>query len=117
MMSDDELELEKLGDRKTALFCIVSDTDTTFNFIASMVYTQMMKLPAASCGVSARDSLRSSLVCCDASIGECTLLGFNASALRQKKCVNWSLLRILTPQSAHQTSPPHSASRTPLMSS
>jgi type IV secretion system protein VirD4 len=77
MMSDDELELEKLGDRKTALFCIVSDTDTTFNFIASMVYTQMMKLPAASCGVSARDSLRSSLVCCDASIGECTLLGFN----------------------------------------
>lgn len=36
-----------------------------------------MKLPAASCGVSARDSLRSSLVCCDASIGECTLLGFN----------------------------------------
>ena len=35
-----------------------------------------MKLPAASCGVSARDSLRSSLVCCDASIGECTLLGF-----------------------------------------
>ncbi len=36
----------------------------------------IMKLPAASCGVSARDSLRSSLVCCDASIGECTLLGF-----------------------------------------
>ena len=41
MMMDDELELDKLGDRKTALFCIVSDTDTTFNFIASMVYTQM----------------------------------------------------------------------------
>ncbi|WP_287714155.1 VirD4-like conjugal transfer protein, CD1115 family [Blautia sp.] len=41
MMVDDELELDKLGDRKTALFCIVSDTDTTFNFIASMVYTQM----------------------------------------------------------------------------
>ena len=30
MMMDDELELDKLGDRKTALFCIVSDTDTTF---------------------------------------------------------------------------------------
>ena len=44
MMSDDELELEKLGDRKTALFCIVSDTDTTFNFIASMVYTQMFNV-------------------------------------------------------------------------
>ncbi len=41
MMMDDELELDKLGDRKTALFCIVSDTDTTFNFIASMAYTQM----------------------------------------------------------------------------
>ena len=41
MMMDDELELDKLGDHKTALFCIVSDTDTTFNFIASMVYTQM----------------------------------------------------------------------------
>lgn len=44
MMSDDELELEKLGDRKTALFCIVSDADTTFNFIASMVYTQMFNV-------------------------------------------------------------------------
>jgi len=30
-MMDDELELNKIGDRKTALFCIVSDTDTTFN--------------------------------------------------------------------------------------
>ena len=44
MMMDDELELDKLGDRKTALFCIVSDTDTTFNFIASMVYTQMFNV-------------------------------------------------------------------------
>ena len=31
-MSDDELELDTLGDRKTALFLIMSDTDTTFNF-------------------------------------------------------------------------------------
>lgn len=44
LMLDDELELDKLGDRKTALFCIVSDTDTTFNFIASMVYTQMFNV-------------------------------------------------------------------------
>lgn len=44
MMMDDELELDKLGDRKTALFCIVSDTDTTFNFISSMVYTQMFNV-------------------------------------------------------------------------
>ena len=44
MMSDDELELDKLGDKKTALFCIVSDVDTTFNFIAAMVYTQMFNV-------------------------------------------------------------------------
>ena len=42
LMMDDELELDKLGDRKTALFCIVSDTDTTFHFIAAMAYTQML---------------------------------------------------------------------------
>lgn len=44
MMTDDELELDKLGDRKTALFCVVSDTDKTFNFIAAMVYTQMFNV-------------------------------------------------------------------------
>ena len=44
MMSDDELELDKLGDKKTALFCVVSDVDTTFNFIAAMVYTQMFNV-------------------------------------------------------------------------
>ncbi len=44
IMTGDELELDKLGDRKTALFCIVSDTDATFNFIASMVYTQMFNV-------------------------------------------------------------------------
>lgn len=43
-MEDDELELDKLGDRKTALFCIVSDTDKTFNFIAAMVYTQLFNV-------------------------------------------------------------------------
>ena len=35
----DELELDKLGDRKTALFLIMSDTDSTFNFLISMIYT------------------------------------------------------------------------------
>ena len=44
LMEDDELELDKIGDRKTALFCVVSDTDTTFNFIAAMVYTQMFNV-------------------------------------------------------------------------
>ena len=40
----DELELDILGDRKTALFLIMSDTDSTFNFLISMVYTQLFNL-------------------------------------------------------------------------
>ena len=40
----DELALDKLGDRKTALFLIMSDTDSTFNFLISMVYTQLFNL-------------------------------------------------------------------------
>ena len=44
MMEGDDLELELIGDRKTALFCIVSDTDMTFNFISAMVYTQMFNV-------------------------------------------------------------------------
>ncbi len=35
LMEGDDLELDKIGDRKTALFCIVSDTDMTFNFIVN----------------------------------------------------------------------------------
>ena len=41
IMSYDELELDKTGDRKTILFLIMSDTDSTFNFIISMIYTQL----------------------------------------------------------------------------
>ena len=40
----DELELETLGDRKTALFLIMSDTDSTFNFLISMIYSQLFNL-------------------------------------------------------------------------
>ena len=40
----DELELDTLGDRKTALFLIMSDTDATFNFLLSMIYTQLFNL-------------------------------------------------------------------------
>ena len=40
----DELELDKLGDRKTALFLIMSDTDDSFNFLISMCYTQLFNL-------------------------------------------------------------------------
>lgn len=42
--SYDELELDTLGDRKTALFLIMSDTDATFNFLISMVYSQLFNL-------------------------------------------------------------------------
>ena len=40
----DELELDTLGDRKTALFLIMSDTDTSFNFLISMIYSQLFNL-------------------------------------------------------------------------
>ena len=40
----DELELDKLGDRKTALFLIMSDTDASFNFLISMIYSQLFNL-------------------------------------------------------------------------
>ena len=44
LMEGDDLELDMIGDRKTALFCVVSDTDMTFNFISAMVYTQMFNV-------------------------------------------------------------------------
>lgn len=42
--SYDELELDTLGDRRTALFLIMSDTDDSFNFLISMCYTQLFNL-------------------------------------------------------------------------
>ncbi len=42
--SADELQLDTIGDKKTALFLIVSDTDTTFNFLVAMIYTQLFNL-------------------------------------------------------------------------
>ena len=44
LMSYDELELDLIGDRKTALFVIISDTDDTFNFVVSIMYTQLFNL-------------------------------------------------------------------------
>ncbi len=44
LTSYDELELDTLGDEKTALFLIMSDTDPTFNFLISMIYTQLFNL-------------------------------------------------------------------------
>ena len=41
--SYDELDLDTLGDQKTALFLVMSDTDSTFNFLISMVYTQLFQ--------------------------------------------------------------------------
>ena len=43
-MSYDEMELDKIGDRKTALFLIMSDTDTTFNFVIAMLQSQLFNL-------------------------------------------------------------------------
>ena len=44
LMREDELELDTLGDRKTALFVIISDTDDTFNFVVSIMYSQLFNL-------------------------------------------------------------------------
>ena len=41
-METDEMELDTLGDRKTALFVIISDTDDTFNFVVSILYTCLL---------------------------------------------------------------------------
>ena len=43
-MEYDELELDTLGDEKTALFVILSDTDSTFNFVATLMYSQLYNL-------------------------------------------------------------------------
>jgi len=43
-MEYDELELDTIGDRKTALFVIISDTDDSFNFIVAIMYTQLFNL-------------------------------------------------------------------------
>ena len=43
-MSYDEMELDTIGDRKTALFLIMSDTDTTFNFVIAMLQSQLFNL-------------------------------------------------------------------------
>ena len=43
-MEYDELELDTLGEEKTALFVIISDTDATFNFVVSIMYSQLFNL-------------------------------------------------------------------------
>ena len=43
-MSEEKLELDKIGDRKTVLFVIISDTDDTFNFVVSIMYSQLFNL-------------------------------------------------------------------------
>ena len=44
-MSYDELELDKHGDEKSALFFFISDTDTTYNFLVALAFSQMFNLP------------------------------------------------------------------------
>lgn len=41
-MSYDEMELDMIGDQKTAMFVIISDTDDTFNFVVAIMYTQLL---------------------------------------------------------------------------
>ena len=54
LMEDDEMELDTIGDEKTVLFLIMSDTDTTFNFILAMLQSQLINLlcdraPSCAC--------------------------------------------------------------------
>ena len=51
----DELELDTLGDRKTALFLIMSDTDSTFNFLISMIYSQLFNLQKLMATIRSRE--------------------------------------------------------------
>jgi type IV secretion system protein VirD4 len=44
LMAYDEMELDQIGERKTAMFVIISDTDDTFNFVVAMMYTQLFNL-------------------------------------------------------------------------
>ena len=41
-MSYDEMELDMIGDQRTALFIVISDTDDTFNFVVAMMYSQLL---------------------------------------------------------------------------
>ena len=43
-MSYDEMELDMIGDQRTAMFVIISDTDDTFNFVVAIMYTQLFNL-------------------------------------------------------------------------
>ena len=47
---DDEMELDTIGDEKTVLFLIMSDTDTTFNFILAVLQSQLINLLCDTCG-------------------------------------------------------------------
>lgn len=44
MTSYDEMELDMIGDQRTALFIVISDTDDTFNFVVAMMYSQLFNL-------------------------------------------------------------------------
>jgi type IV secretion system protein VirD4 len=44
LMAYDEMELDTIGDRKTALFIIISDTDDSFSFVAALMYSQLFNL-------------------------------------------------------------------------
>ena len=62
IMSYDELELDKLGDEKSALFFLISDTDTTYNFLVALAFSQMFNRCASSSRYGRRRS-RSIRIC------------------------------------------------------
>lgn len=69
-MSYDEMELDMVGDQRTALFIIISDTDDTFNFVVAMMYSQLFNLLCdraddvhmADCHITSESSVTSSQI-------------------------------------------------------
>ena len=61
--SYDELELDTIGDKKTALFLIMSDTDDTFNFLIAMAYSQLFNLLCEKADISKRNRLKVHVRC------------------------------------------------------
>ena len=66
-MAYDEMELDLLGDRRTALFVIISDTDDTFNFVVSIMYTQLFNLLCDRADDQCGGQLKLSFCCADRS--------------------------------------------------
>ena len=69
----DELELEKMGERKTALFAVIPDNDSTFNFLIGMLYTQLFQMLYYSADIIHHGELPYSCSFYDGRICQCCL--------------------------------------------